>query len=126
MASQLRLGEPVNLLDGLRPAWLDSSWGGEPFSPPPAQPFRALQVDVPADDPAEWGGPTLSLHDTLDDLVNEIFDYRVAPFSADPGPFRIPPSTLMFAGENRGRNLASLRRSWALIWHAPGRPVSSF
>ena len=108
MASQLRLGEPVNLLDGLRPAWMDSSWGGEPFSPPPTQPFRILQVDVPADDPAEWGGPTLSLHDTLEDLVNEIFDYRVAPFSADPGPFRIPPSTLMFAGENGGRNLASL------------------
>ena len=108
MTSELRLGDAVNLLHGLRPAWVDSVRGGRPFSAPPQHPLTAFEMDASTDEPTEWSGPELSLHDTVDELVNEIFDYRVAAFTADPGAFCIPASTLMLASEDRRQTLVSL------------------
>lgn len=119
MTSEIRLGEAVNLLHGLDPDWADSMNGTRPFVMPPRAPFNTSDTDVKQDSTAEWSEPTLSLHDTLEDLLDAIFEYRVLPFPADHGVFRLPASTLILNADDRGQVLAKLSDQLGIDLTAP-------
>ncbi|GLQ51900.1 hypothetical protein ACFFJT_18335 [Dyella flava] len=107
MSAIVQLGNSVNVLHGLRPAWFGSSGTAAPFDLPPC----AAWVGVPVPEPAgrgSWGSPEVGLHDTLESLVDALFAYRVRPILADAGRFALPPSALMLGGGRRAAVLASL------------------
>jgi hypothetical protein len=108
MTSEIRLGEAANLLHGLDPDWANSVDGTRPFVRSPRAPFHMIDLKVDEDSTADWSEPTLSLHDTVEELIDEIFDYRVLPFPADPGAFRLPASTLILNADDRGTALSRI------------------
>ena len=93
------LGEPVDLWAGLAPGFASS---GRPWRRPEGRPLRVEQATVPAD-PVAWGEPTLSLHDSVTDLLDHLFDYSVTPMVGLDGPLAITAGALM-----AGRSLAAL------------------
>ncbi len=110
----LQLGAAANLLHGLRPEWMDDTGTTCPFLSPPRQPFVTFDLDVTPSEAASWCGPTLSVHDQVEDLIDAIFEYRVLPFQADSGPFRLPASALMLRPEDRVATLDALSRRLGL------------
>jgi hypothetical protein len=98
----LRLGDPLNLLHGLRPDWARPGENGGPVISPPRRPFHTTEMLVAPGSAGDWGAPELTLHDDLNNLLDEIFHYRVIPLATDPDAFRVSESGLMLAGSNSG------------------------
>lgn len=103
----MRPGDAVNLLHGLtrnvpiRKARIPSL--GELLTPPPRAPLVVAerQAEPPGD--GTWDDPKLSLHETVEELVDEIFDLRVQPFTSDPSPFQVYPSAFLLADDSLPR-----------------------
>lgn len=108
MKSESRLGDAVNLLLGLRPGWATPSDSGQPCFRPPRQPLTTFELNIQSDNSAEWGSPAISLHDNVEDLVSEVFNYRVMPFPQDTTDSRIPLGTLMLSHPSRSEVLRTL------------------
>ena len=93
------LGEPVDLWAGLAPVFPAS---GRPWRRPEGRPLLVEHATVAAD-PVAWGEPCLSLHESVTDLLDHIFDYSVAPMVGLDGPLSMTAGALM-----AGRSLAAL------------------
>jgi hypothetical protein len=93
----LRLGEAVNILDGLTPGWHGRGKSTRVFAALPYAPLVTFPLDQP---PAlgAWEPPRVTLHDNLDALADALFDYRVIASRSDQGQRPLPPSTLMLGG----------------------------
>lgn len=46
MSASMRLGESVNLLEGLVPGWFDDASGSRPFEVPPREALLGLDAQV--------------------------------------------------------------------------------
>jgi len=90
----LRLGDPVNILDGLSPGWYGHEESIRVFAPVSHAPLVAFPLPDQAPTPGLWDGPRVTLHDSLPALVDALFDYRVIPSRDNPGQRPLPPSTL--------------------------------
>ncbi|ORE92723.1 hypothetical protein [Aurantimonas sp. 22II-16-19i] len=91
----LRLGDPVDLLSGLKPAFVAPEL---PWHRPAGTPVVSETAPVPAG-PARWDPPVLSLHDSVEDLLSHVFDYSVAPMVGLDGPLSVCAGSLM-AGQD--------------------------
>ncbi|GGA41159.1 hypothetical protein [Dyella nitratireducens] len=107
MGATVQLGNSVNVLHGLRPAWFGASGTVVPFDLPPCAAWAGFPVSEPSGR-GSWGSPEVGLHDTIESLVDALFAYRVRPILADAGRFALPPSALMLGGGRRAAALASL------------------
>ncbi|WP_413207808.1 hypothetical protein [Rhodospirillum sp. A1_3_36] len=87
----INLGDPVNLLAGL-----ESHFPGPtpPWRVPPNRPVIA-EASTPPSGPVVWEEPTLTLHDTPQDLVNHILDISVIPMVGLDGPLSLGAGTVM-------------------------------
>jgi hypothetical protein len=90
----LRLGDPVNLLDGLNPVWYGGGKSARAFAPLPHPPLITFALgQAPA--LGAWEPPRVTLYDSLDALVDALFDYRVIASRDNQGQRPLPASTLM-------------------------------
>lgn len=94
-AADVNLGDPVDLWAGLRPRFLSD---GLPWRAPPGRPVRT-EPSSPPSGPVEWGAPSLSLHDSVADLLSHMFDYAAEPMVGLDGPQSLTAGPLM-AGES--------------------------
>jgi len=99
MGLDVDLGEPLDLWAGLTPDFLSS---GRPWRLPEGRPLRVERATVPPN-PVEWGAPSLSLHESVADLLDHIFDYSVTPMVGLDGPHSVTAGALM-----AGKSLATL------------------
>jgi hypothetical protein len=99
MDLDVNLGDPVDLWAGLEPRFLST---GRPWRLPQGRPLRTEIPSIPVD-PVEWGLPSLSLHQSVADLLSHIFDYSVSPMVGLDGPHSVTAGALM-----AGNSLAEL------------------
>lgn len=86
-----KLGDPVDLWAGLRPRFLPQ---GSAWRVPPGRPLLTQSPDIPSD-PVAWAPPSLSLHESVADLLSHIFDYSVTPMVGLDGPLSITAGSLI-------------------------------
>lgn len=108
----LRLGDSANLLRGLWPTWITPGCDQRPFFKSPRAAFTTFDMVPRPEYAGEWTGPSFSLHDTVDDLVDGIFDYHIAASCSGARKTEVRPSKLMLADDARE---ASLDRLGALL-----------
>jgi hypothetical protein len=94
----LCLGDVVNILDGLTPGWYGHDRTIPVFAPLAHAPLVTVPLPNRAPTPGVWEGPRVTLHDSLAELVDALFDYRVIPSRDNRGQRPLPPSTLMLGG----------------------------
>jgi len=85
------LGDPVDLLAGLRPHFAGDLL---PWRVPEGRPL-CTEAPVPPDGPVVWEPPLLSLHESVAGLLSAIFDYSVVPMVGLDGPLLIAAGPLM-------------------------------
>ncbi|MFT7009217.1 MAG: hypothetical protein ACJAXJ_003765 [Colwellia sp.] len=98
MLSKINPGDSANLLLGLDACWYDVSSDNCPFRQAEQIAFKANDESLnngAVQKNARWGDLSLTTHDDLPDLVNELFDYSVLPFSPQTKNFSVPTSALM-------------------------------
>ena len=107
MSASKRLGESVNLLEGLAPGWFGGAGAPSPFTRPPREALLALDAP-PRKGTGAWCGPDIGFHASIEALIDALFDYRVRPMPGDAGRFDLPPSAWMLGGGRRKATLARL------------------
>ena len=107
MSASMRLGESVNLVEGLAPGWFDGAGGSGPFEVPPREALLGLEAQAQKGTGA-WCGLDIGFHASIESLLDALFDYRVRPMPGDGGRFDLPPSALMLGGGRRAATLARL------------------
>jgi hypothetical protein len=105
----VNLGDPVDLWAGLEPRFLSS---GLPWRLPEGRPVRT-ELSSPPSDPVEWGLPSLSLHESVADLLSHIFDYSVSPMVGLDGRHCVTAGALM-AGTSLAELEARLKMDLAI------------
>lgn len=116
MSVGTRLGESVNLLQGLAPGWFGGAGERRPFEAPPHEALLGLEAK-PQPGIGAWCGLDIAFHASIESLLDALFDYRVRPMPGDAGHFDLPPSVLMLGGGRRAATLARLE-------HLLGVPVA--
>src|SRR5690349_5708957 len=104
----IRLGDAATLVFGFRPTWNPADSSSSPLFPPPVVPtktFDALIVDNPH---AAWSLPVITIHDTVESLVSELYAYRVMPLTPNQPGFSIPAGPLTVDDADRTASLAVL------------------
>lgn len=93
-ALDVNLGDPVDLWSGLKPRFVPA---GLPWRLPPGRPLLTETAFIPSG-PVEWTSPSLSLHDSVADLLDYIFDYAASPMIGLEGPLSVTAGALMAGG----------------------------
>ena len=88
---QIQLGESVNLLHGLAPTFPNTKI---PWTRPKGTPL-VTEPAVPLQNTATWQPIEVTFCQSIDALLDALFDYSVVPMNLLDGPLDIQPSHLM-------------------------------
>jgi hypothetical protein len=91
---EVDLGRATNLLSGFRPDWNPCDPASIPLFDSEKPPLKIEEVTVELNE-TPWSFPRISLHDTADSLLSELFPYHVGKCADDDAAPDIPPGPLL-------------------------------
>lgn len=94
----IQLGDTVNLLHG---ADLASIADASSLRPPPRAPLRQFAVEIDCSVESEWRPPSVTFHQNVTSLAEQLSMYRVERRLFDGPEFNIRPGSLLRNGEDR-------------------------
>lgn len=101
------LGTTANLLDGFDPSWMSPDKGNDALFKTTAELFERYPV-TPLQKRGEWGFPTVSLHDTAEELLNVLLPYRIKNPSESLETAEISAGGLLTGDKDRRQALETL------------------
>jgi hypothetical protein len=105
----LQLGQAANILYGYQPVWNVTSGTALPFFAPPVVSVVTSVPVFEAPEYIEWTNtPTVTIHNSADDLVSAIYHYNVLPLSSDPSGLDIPAGPLALDDADKKTAIASV------------------
>ena len=95
MANTIVVGTGVNLLFGYQPVWNPNGQIASPFFQSPKQPLKPQNpITTPSDFPYWSSTPLITLHNSAQSLVSQIYKYDVLPVANDPQNIDVPSGPL--------------------------------
>jgi hypothetical protein len=91
---EVELGRATNLLSGFRPDWNPCDPASIPLFDSEKPPLQIEKVTVELNE-TPWSFPLITLHDTADSLLSELFPYHVGKCADDHAAPDIPPGPLL-------------------------------
>ncbi|MEJ0076463.1 MAG: hypothetical protein WDO17_13615 [Alphaproteobacteria bacterium] len=104
------LGRATNLLSGFRPNWNPSDPATVPLFDSKKPPLEIEKVTVALSE-TPWSFPRISLHDTADCLLSELFPYHVGECADDDAPPDIPAGPLLIRDKDSAAAIKKLSAS---------------
>jgi hypothetical protein len=121
MANAITVGTAVNLLFGYQPVWNPNGQIASPFFLPQKQPLKPQNpVTTPSDFPFWSTTPLVTLHDSAQSLVSEIYKYAVLPVANDPQDIDVPSGPLSLDDADSAAALAAAGTFLGLNFNGPG------
>ncbi len=106
--SGIKIGSAANLLSGFKPVWNTSEVGSSPLFAPVQNPTTITEADVIIMKNALFDYPVITLHDNLQSLLSDLFEYVVLPFKGEERSFSIPAGPLILNSEYRNSTVQTL------------------
>lgn len=106
--SGIQIGSAANLLLGFKPLWNTSENGSSPLFAPPKSPITITEENIVTRENALFGYPLVTLHDNVESLLNDLFEYVILPFKGEERSFSMPSGPLILNSRDRDNAITTL------------------
>lgn len=119
--NSIKLGTTANLILGLKAGWNPSADENNPFFIPSKTGLWTEIPDITPDRAAKWTYPTITLHDTPESLLSNIYEITVASESDELPVPSYPVGTLMLDDADRAASVKVLQSELGIDLTIPDR-----
>jgi hypothetical protein len=121
MVNTISVGTAVNLFFGYQPVWNPNGQIASPFFAPSQQPLSPQNPVITPSDFQYWSStPLITLHNSAQSLVSEIYEYDVLPVSNDPQSIDVPSGPLSLNDADSAQALAAAGAFLGVDFSGPG------